>query len=500
MRDVVPLGCGASAGSCSSAQFVEDLVGYGSATDYEGSGPAPALSSTTAALRATGGCGDTNANATDFTAGAPAPRNASSPANACSGTSTSGPSAGATVDIDIQPVISISLERSSLSFGTAVSGAVPAPISEKATVMSNDAAGYTLTVHRSPFAPADLPLGIADVGGRFACRDPDRAGVGFAGRELDAAERRWRRSVADQHRLRVGAARRHARPLHGDLDLHGDRTVIAVATGAAAAALSVSPVRIWLTGAASRTITIRNGGNAAATVDARAAGIAVDGRAGRWWRHGAGRPPRGSACDRAASCSGRTEQLGSAISVVTPTGASPGDHAAIVLFATRAATTAGVAVRLQIGVVVLVRVPGRIVHRLELGRLRVRQRVLEAVVTNRGNVVERTRVRIALSRHNHVLARLSSARRTLLPHSRGTARLRFPTRLRGWFTARLSAGAARRPCASSSESRGGGSCGPWTMTTPVKWALRPRAEEKRNGRNYAVRKPPLLEAVPLQIG
>jgi hypothetical protein len=160
VRDVVPLGCGASVGSCSSAQFVEDLVGYGSATDYEGSGPAPALSSTTAALRATGGCGDTNANATDFTAVAPAPRNASSPANACSGTSTSGPSAGATVDIDIQPVISISLERSSLSFGTAVSGAVPAPISEKATVMSNDAAGYTLTVHRSAFAPADLPLGI----------------------------------------------------------------------------------------------------------------------------------------------------------------------------------------------------------------------------------------------------------------------------------------------------------------------------------------------------
>ena len=27
--------------------------------------------------------------------------------------------------------------------------------------MSNDAAGYALTVHRSAFAPADLPLGIA---------------------------------------------------------------------------------------------------------------------------------------------------------------------------------------------------------------------------------------------------------------------------------------------------------------------------------------------------
>jgi hypothetical protein len=166
VRDVVPLSCGASAGSCSSTQFVEDLVGYGSATDYEGSGPAPALSSTTAAMRATGGCVDTNANAADFTAVAPTPRNASSPSSACSGTtSTSTLSAGAAVEIDVQPVLSISLERSSVSFGSAVSGGAPAPVSEKATVMSNDASGYSLTVHRSVFAPADLPLGIAATAG-----------------------------------------------------------------------------------------------------------------------------------------------------------------------------------------------------------------------------------------------------------------------------------------------------------------------------------------------
>jgi hypothetical protein len=166
VRDVVPLSCGATAGSCSSAQFVEDLVGYGSATDYEGSGPAPALGSTTAALRATGGCGDTNANAVDFTAVAPTPRNASSLSNACSGTSsTPSLSAGAAVEIDVQPVLSISLERSSVSFGSAVSGGAPAPISEKATVMSNDASGYSLTVHRSAFAPADLPLGIQSSAG-----------------------------------------------------------------------------------------------------------------------------------------------------------------------------------------------------------------------------------------------------------------------------------------------------------------------------------------------
>src|SRR5579862_787174 len=33
-----PLTCGATAGSCSAAAGVQDLVGYGSATDYEGAG------------------------------------------------------------------------------------------------------------------------------------------------------------------------------------------------------------------------------------------------------------------------------------------------------------------------------------------------------------------------------------------------------------------------------------------------------------------------------
>ncbi len=161
VRDAGPLACGASAGSCSSAPFVEDLVGYGSATDYEGSGPAPALTSTTAAVRAAGGCGDTNVNANDFTAVAPAPRNLLSPTAPCSTGSAPSQSASAGVDVDVQPVLSISLERSSLSFGSVVSGSAPTPISEKVTVMSNDTAGYALTVHRSAFAPSDLPLGIA---------------------------------------------------------------------------------------------------------------------------------------------------------------------------------------------------------------------------------------------------------------------------------------------------------------------------------------------------
>lgn len=162
VRDATALTCGAAPGSCSSDSLVEDLVGYGTATDYEGAaGPAPALGSTTADLRAGGGCSDTNANATDFTSVAPVPRNALSPSASCTGGSVPSSSASAAVDVDMQPVLSISLERSSLSFGSVVSGSSPSPISERVTVMSNNASGYSLTVHRSAFTPNDLPLGIA---------------------------------------------------------------------------------------------------------------------------------------------------------------------------------------------------------------------------------------------------------------------------------------------------------------------------------------------------
>ncbi|PNY82271.1 ExeM/NucH family extracellular endonuclease [Deinococcus koreensis] len=59
-----------------------DLVGYGSANGFEGNA-APALSNTTAGLRAGNGCTDTNQNGADFAAGAPTPRTTASPANIC---------------------------------------------------------------------------------------------------------------------------------------------------------------------------------------------------------------------------------------------------------------------------------------------------------------------------------------------------------------------------------------------------------------------------------
>ncbi|MGH9137999.1 MAG: ExeM/NucH family extracellular endonuclease [Acidimicrobiales bacterium] len=54
---------------------VADLVGYGGANFFEGSAAAPTLSNTTAALRDGDGETDTDDNASDFTSGAPNPRN-----------------------------------------------------------------------------------------------------------------------------------------------------------------------------------------------------------------------------------------------------------------------------------------------------------------------------------------------------------------------------------------------------------------------------------------
>jgi predicted extracellular nuclease len=63
-----PLAC---ATGCTAVAAVRDLVGYGTASDYEGA-PVPALSNTTAAIRTAGP--DTDVNSADFTVGAPAPR------------------------------------------------------------------------------------------------------------------------------------------------------------------------------------------------------------------------------------------------------------------------------------------------------------------------------------------------------------------------------------------------------------------------------------------
>jgi uncharacterized protein len=68
-------------GTCPTC-FV-DLVGYGAANCFEGSGPTSPASNTTAALRKRGGCFDSNNNNIDFSIGSPNPHNTASPTKSC---------------------------------------------------------------------------------------------------------------------------------------------------------------------------------------------------------------------------------------------------------------------------------------------------------------------------------------------------------------------------------------------------------------------------------
>ncbi|MDX6481495.1 MAG: hypothetical protein QOG85_2005 [Gaiellaceae bacterium] len=144
----------------------EDLVGWGSATVYEGTAAAPALSSTTALVRDGSFCTDVDDNSSDFTTGTPSPLNSSASPAACSssggggGGGGGGTSGGGTVGVDLQPVISLAVDHDTLDFGPVLPGTTPNPLVEHVTVTSTDSSGYSLTVKRSAFTPHDLPLGI----------------------------------------------------------------------------------------------------------------------------------------------------------------------------------------------------------------------------------------------------------------------------------------------------------------------------------------------------
>jgi hypothetical protein len=74
----------ASGTVCPSGSSVVDIVGYGSGANcFEGAGPAPTISATTAAVRAGAGCTETDNNAADFAAGAVNPRNTALPGAVC---------------------------------------------------------------------------------------------------------------------------------------------------------------------------------------------------------------------------------------------------------------------------------------------------------------------------------------------------------------------------------------------------------------------------------
>jgi hypothetical protein len=209
-------------------------------------------------------------------------------------------------------------------------------------------------------------------------------------------------------------------------------------------ALTATPARVSLDGSARSTVRVTNTGRSAVVVDVGRAGFSLDLRgrpkvvggggvraATRWLTVQPARFALGPGVSRWVTVSSRL-----------PARAEPGDHDALVLMTTRPVRNAGVAVRMRIGVVVVVRAPGRIVRRLTLGGLRVRRaheaRILELWVDNRGNVTEAitsARAQVSL-RRGAASARLRVEGRELRPRTGGVVQLTYRGPLRGWMTAR----------------------------------------------------------------
>jgi hypothetical protein len=161
----------ALAGSCPAG--LVDLVGYGATANcFEGSAPAPGLGNTTAALRANGGCTDTDANATDLSGNTPTPRNTASPLNACSaGQPTSPTLTVATTPLAPTPGTMVTMTApvvpgtNPTSTGLAVNcdlsafGLGPsAPLADDG--QNGDATANDLTFTRQFAIPSDITVGV----------------------------------------------------------------------------------------------------------------------------------------------------------------------------------------------------------------------------------------------------------------------------------------------------------------------------------------------------
>jgi len=208
-----------------------------------------------------------------------------------------------------------------------------------------------------------------------------------------------------------------------------------------AVAITASPAHVAIERGGHSTIRVANSGAAPVVIDVARAGFALG-------AHGQPRAlVQGGAWlairqRRIALGPGATTTL--ALTAKLPARATPGDHSALVLLTTRPAPGAAVGVRMRIGVSVVVRVPGRIEHRLVLRSLRVRrrhdQRVIEVVLANRGNVIEqlpRGRVAVVLVAGRRVVARLRAAPRELLPRTTAVVALPYRGMFRGPLTARV---------------------------------------------------------------
>lgn len=215
------------------------------------------------------------------------------------------------------------------------------------------------------------------------------------------------------------------------------------ASGAPPVSLAAAPARVTLAGSGQEAVRVTNSGSKTVEVEVTRAGFAL----GLRGRPRIVPPRRLDAASwlvvRPRTLTLRPRATGSlTVSSLVPRGARAGDHGALIVLTTRPIRGARVAVRMRLGVLVVVRAPGRIIRRLELRRLRVRRlgasRGLDLYVANRGNVAEvlpRGRVTLTLRRGRRILARLHPAPRELLPRTIGIVSARYTGRLRGRATA-----------------------------------------------------------------
>jgi hypothetical protein len=222
-------------------------------------------------------------------------------------------------------------------------------------------------------------------------------------------------------------------------------SVLAASASAGAArprvALIASPAHVGLAGSARAPLAVTNSGADAVVVDVARAGFALDLR---------GRPR--VAARRATWLSVTPRQLSLAVGATAtvtvssrvPSRVEPGDHSELVLLTARSPTARGLPVRVRLGVVVVVRAPGKVVRRLAVVEIRARHvgrsRIVALLLANRGNVTETiggSCVLIWLHRRGRLLARLRAPERRILPHTSGLVELTYRGRARGRVRVRV---------------------------------------------------------------
>jgi hypothetical protein len=204
----------------------------------------------------------------------------------------------------------------------------------------------------------------------------------------------------------------------------------AVATGVAFLALAVSPLHVVTAPGGQVTLTLRNTGAVPIAVAAEPAAYRLD-LLGRPLLAPVRRPWLSPSLRRLELAPGATALL--AVHTARLTSSARGDHAQVLLLT---ATVRGGAIRVaaRIGVVIVIRRAGRLVHRLVPGRLRVRGRMLRLLLVNRGNVDEWIGAgRLRLSVRG---IELRARPRRILAGGSGLFEWRLPARLRGVVSVR----------------------------------------------------------------